>query len=145
MRSFAWLVLAVPVALAACTPEPKELTVERAIVRLSPNPAAPSVAYFTIKGGPVADRLIAVSSPVVIRTEMHESMTAGGMASMKPITSVPIPANATVTFEEGGKHAMLFNVNPGIKPDEAMALVFTFASGDKLQIQASVRRPGQVL
>lgn len=146
MRPIGWLAVTASIALAACSGTPAELTVERAMVRLSSNPAAPSVAYFTIKGGPVADRLIEVSSPVVIRSEMHETMKNGSMTTMAPITGgVAIPANGTVKFEEGGRHLMLFNVNPGIKPDTAMALVFTFASGNKFQIQASVRRPGQLL
>lgn len=146
MRPIHWLALAASVALAGCGEKAPELAVERVLVRLSPNPAAPSVAYFTVKGGAVDDRLINVSSPVVVRTEMHESMMNGAMMTMKPIEGgVPIPANGTVKFEEGGKHVMLFDVNGAVKPDTTMRFVFTFASGRKMEGQASVRAPGQVL
>ena len=158
MRANGWLCLTVTLAMsmtvAGCDTGPQALTVERAVVRLSPNPAAPSVAYFTLKGGPVDDRLIDVLSPVAVRAELHESMTMNnpstssgqGMATMKPIEGgVPVPAGSTIKFEQGGKHVMLFGVNARVKPDETMALVFTFASGSKYRIQASVRRPGQVL
>lgn len=113
MRLHGWLAPIASLMLVACGDGPAELGVERAIVRLSPDPAAPSVAYFTVKGGPTDDRLIAVT-PVVIRTEIHESMTMDGMAIMKPIAGgVPVPANSTIQFEQGGKHVMLFDVNKG--------------------------------
>lgn len=145
MRSIVRFVLCAPLALAGCG-KSEELTIERALVRLSANPRAPSAAYFTVKGGPVDERLIDVSSPVVIRAEMHESMKDGAMATMKPITGgVAVPAHSTVQFEEGGRHVMLFSVNSGITPGKTMALVFTFASGNKFQIQAKVRRPGEIL
>lgn len=129
------------VALASCAKE-KELDVTDAYVRFSPVAANPSAAYFTLHGGQQDVSLIGVSSEVAIRSEMHESMGSGGMAAMKPIMSVPVPAGATVNFEPGGKHVMLWKINPGIKPPKHIILNFAFSNGERLQADAPLVAAG---
>ncbi len=143
MRTLGIVALVSAVALSACAEKPTEPTITGAVVRLAANPKAPSVGYFTIKGGPTDDRLLTVTSPVVIRVEMHESMTSGGIASMKPLDGgIAVPANTDVKFEPGGKHLMLFNINPGMKVGQTMRLDFVFASGLQLQAYAPLRAAG---
>ena len=128
--------------LASCAPDPV-LRVDGAWVRLAATPKSPAASYFTVFGGPKADRLLNVSSPVVIRTELHESMSHGGMMSMKPITGgIDIPAGGAVEFKPGGKHAMMFNVNPGILPPRTLPMIFVFASGERIMVDAKVVRAG---
>jgi len=123
--------------LAACG-GPKELTVEHAWVRLAAVKSRPAAAYFTIHGGPKPATLVAVSSDVAVRSEMHQSMSAGGVATMAPLDRIAIPAHADVAFAPGGRHVMLFDVNPGIKPGRAMTLTFTFADGTRIPLNADV-------
>jgi copper(I)-binding protein len=125
------------VMLAACG-GPKELTVEHAWVRLAAVKSRPAAAYFTLHGGPKPATLIAVSSDVAVRSEMHQSMNAGGMATMTPLDRIAIPAGTDVAFTPGGRHVMLFDVNPGIKPGRAMTLTFTFADGTRIPLDADV-------
>lgn len=142
MRAFKFAPVIAAIALTGCG-QPEQLRVDNAWVRLAAVPKAPAVAYFTVHGGPTDDRLLIVSSPVVIRIAMHESMTSGGMASMTPIDGgVAVPAHSKVEFMPGGKHAMLFNVNPGILPPKKLPLIFTFASGERIQVDAVVARAG---
>lgn len=126
-------------AAAGCS-KPPTLSVDNAWIRLAAIPDRPAAAYFTIHGGPVDQTLINVTTDVAVRSEMHESMTgAGSMTAMKPIASVAIPATKDVTFAPGGRHVMLFNVNPGIKPGGRwVRLTFTFADGRRLQRNAVV-------
>ena len=136
------LALFAALTVAGCAPDPV-LRVDDAYVRLAATPKNPAAAYFMVVGGPSADRLMDVSSPVVIRTEMHESMTSGGMMSMKPIEGgVEIPAGGAVEFRPGGKHVMMFNVNPGIVPPRTLPMIFTFASGERITVDAEVKRAG---
>lgn len=135
MRAFSVLAA---VVLSGCAPDPI-LRVDDAWVRLAANSKSPAAAYFTVYGGPKGDRLLDVSSPVVIRTELHESMTGGGMASMKPLeTGIDIPAGGGVEFKPGGKHAMMYNVNPGIVPPRTLPMIFVFASGERITVDARV-------
>lgn len=134
---FPLLALAALPALASC--EKREVTVTDGWVRLSPNRDAPSAAYFTVKGGSDATQLSAVSSEVAIRFEMHETVRENGMMQMKPLASVEIPANSSVKFEPGGKHVMIWNINPGITPGQRMKMVFTFANGAQIEYPMTVR------
>ena len=136
------LALIAALMLAGCGPDPV-LRIDDAYVRLAATPKNPAAAYFMVVGGPKTDRLMDVSSPVVIRTEMHESMTSGGMMSMKSIDSgVEVPAGGAVEFKPGGKHVMMFNVNPGVLPPRTLPMVFTFASGERITVDAEVKRVG---
>ena len=131
----------VALALAGCAKE-KELYVSDAYVRFAPVKDNPSAAYFTVHGGPQDVSLIGVTSPVAIRTEMHETMGSGGMAAMKPVMNVQVPAGSTVKFEPGGKHVMLWNINPGIRPPKTLTLIFAFSNGERLQVDAPMVSAG---
>ncbi|WP_157215738.1 copper chaperone PCu(A)C [Flavisphingomonas formosensis] len=124
------IALVLPFALAACHKEAKvrQISVEKAWVRLSAVPGRPAAAYFTIKGGSIPDTLVQVSANPVATIELHEGGKMDGMMTMKPIASVPIPADTTVRFEPGGNHAMLFGVDPKVQPGVKLALSFKFAT-----------------
>jgi copper(I)-binding protein len=128
-------------ALAGCAKKP-QLNVTDAYIRYSPVPDNPSAAYFTVHGGDQEVSLIDVSTEVAIRTEMHESMKAGDMASMKRVTSVPIPARSIVKFEPGGLHVMLWNINPGLKPPKVVTLTFAFSNGERIKADAPLLAMG---
>ncbi|MET3825821.1 MULTISPECIES: copper chaperone PCu(A)C [Sphingomonas] len=127
--------------LAACH-EPPTLSVDHGYVRLGTMPSRPSAGYFTIHGGPTETTLIAVNSPVAVKSELHESMTAGGMATMKPLGDLKIPALSTTEFKPGGKHLMLFDMNPGIKPGRPITLTFTFSDGRRIDSLVPTIAPG---
>jgi len=129
------------VALTGCGKKP-QLNVTDAYIRFSPVPDNPSAAYFTVHGGDTDVKLIDVSTEVAIRTEMHESMSQGGMASMKPVMSVPIPARSIVKFEPGGLHVMIWKINPGLKPPKAVTLTFAFSNGERIQADAPLVAAG---
>jgi periplasmic copper chaperone A len=135
MRAFVGLVA---LALAsACQQAPAELKAEQAWVRLPAVRENPGAAYFTLKGGSDAAILLAVSAPFAVRTELHESMKGEhGMAMMKPVKDVAVPARGTVKFEPGGKHVMLFDVSPQVRAGERVPLTLAFADGKKVEVQA---------
>ena len=138
----ALLVTLASAALAACAKE-ESLRVEDAYVRFAPVRSNPSAAYFTIQGGPQDVTLIGVTSDVAIRSEMHETMAGmAGMASMKPVTSVQVPAGSEVKFEPGGKHVMLWNINPGLAPPKRIQLQLSFSNGERLRVDAPLIAAG---
>jgi periplasmic copper chaperone A len=122
-------------ALPGCAKE-QQLHVTDAYVRFNPVPTNPSAAYFTVHGGPQDVSLLSVSTEVAIRSEMHETMGEGSMASMKPVMNIDVPAGSVVKFEPGGKHVMMWNINPGIKPPKRITLTFAFSNGERIQADA---------
>lgn len=117
------------------------LAVANATLRLNPNAAAPSAAYFILTGGTSEDRLVSVTSPDAARAEMHESKMEGGMMTMTPIDAIPVPANGTVEFRQGGKHIMLFDISAAARSAGKVKLVLTFASGATLDAEAIAAAP----
>ncbi|WP_267434468.1 copper chaperone PCu(A)C [Sphingomonas sp. GM_Shp_1] len=124
--------LAGAATLAGCSGAP-ELYAEEGWVRLAAVPGRPAAAYFIVHGGPKPVDLISVGSDVAITTEMHE----GGMA-MRKLERVSVPAGGTVRFEPGGRHVMMYDMNPGVKPGRILSLLLTFSDGTRLRQGARV-------
>ncbi len=132
--------LAALLALGGC--QPQLLYIDKGYVRLAAVKGQPAVAYFTIHGDGKDHTLLSVGTDYAIRSEMHESMTAGGMASMKPIDHLPLPAGGKLEFKPGGRHVMLYDVNPEIVPGRTLALIMTFSDGTRLEYPALVIAAG---
>ncbi len=144
--------IAALVSLSACDwflasqPEVEEtaggaLAVSNPSVRLNANPAAPSAAYFTLTGGRDDQVLTSVSSPQIERAELHESKMESGMMSMAALTEVPVPADGTVEFRQGGKHVMLFGISDAARAAGRLTLTLAFRDGQTLPVE--VRFPAQ--
>ena len=133
--------IAAALALAACG-GPPTLDADGAWVRLPAVPGRPAAAYFTLHGGAADATLIDVRAPLAIRSELHETMSAGGMTTMQPLRRIAVPARAKVAFEPGGRHVMLFDVDPTVKPGATMALDFVFANGVRMKRTAQVLAAG---
>ncbi|AJP71041.1 copper chaperone PCu(A)C [Sphingomonas hengshuiensis] len=138
MRGFSGIVTAA-LLLTACQQQPAELKVEGAWVRLPAVAGRPGAAYFSVSGGDKADTLLAVTTPAALRSELHESMKGdGGMMSMAPIKDVPVPPRGTLAFAPGGKHVMLYDLGPAVKPGQSVPLSLAFAGGKTIMVQAKV-------
>ncbi|HKR16264.1 copper chaperone PCu(A)C [Rhizorhapis sp.] len=127
--------------LAACGQQ-KILYVDQAWVRLSANQDTPSGGYFTVHGGEEDVRLLSVISPTVLRIELHQSLEKNGMMSMEPVNGVDIPARTDVVFGPGGKHLMIWGINPAIRKQGKLPLTFIFSNGDRIIYDAVLRQPG---
>ena len=140
--------LALIASLAACKgqeskPAPAPvLSVTDGVVKLAAVEGRPGAAYFTLHGGAAPDRLTAVSSPKAATIELHESKMEAGMMSMRALTGVDVAAGGHVEFKPGGNHAMLFGVDPAVKPGAIVPLHFTFQSGASLDSEAKVIAAG---
>lgn len=121
-----------------------EPSVGDAVVRLAAVPGRPAGAYFTLHGGAKAATVTGVSTPAAQRAELHESrMTAGGHGmTMDPLPRVPLPAGGTVRFAPAGKHVMLFDLSPDVKPGGTVTLTFALDDGHRISAPAKVIAAG---
>jgi copper(I)-binding protein len=106
---------ATALTLAACEENMGKgpvLHISGGYVEMGATPDRPAVGYFTVKGGDAPVELVAVSADLAQRIEMHESVRENGMMTMKSIDRAPVPARGTLEFKQGGKHLMIWNVNP---------------------------------
>jgi copper(I)-binding protein len=123
------LALAALAALSLASAAQSAPTVEAAWTR----PAAQGqtgAGFMTLKNPDAKpDALVAVASPLAKVVQVHQSSMSGGMASMKEVTRVAIPAGGSVTFAPGGYHLMLVGLTKPVKVGDKVPATLTFASG----------------
>ena len=143
LRSQAFAVLAGAMLIAGCDRRPPDGAVRAsgAWVRLPAAKSRPGSAYFRLEAGSEGTRLVGVSSPAARWIELHETETSGATAKMKRRKEVEFPSRGELVFEPGGRHAMLFGINPRLKPGDRVALTFSFNVAPPVTVEAEVRGP----
>jgi copper(I)-binding protein len=131
-------------ALHACNSPPADprVSVQDAIVTLPAIPGRPGAAYFTLRTNRSPTTLVSVTSPLVQRIELHQNKAGGGMAKITSPEDLSFSGNGRLEFEPGGKHAMLFGINPSVKPGATIPLTFTVDPAPAVTVDAQVRGPG---
>ncbi len=126
-------------ALAADAADAPQFT--DAWVRLPAVSGRPAGGYFTAHGTASADTLSSVTSPRAERIEMHSMVRDGATMKMRAEPGFALPANGELTFAPGGSHLMLYGLSGELKPGDKVPLVFHFASGEKVSVEAEARAP----
>ncbi|WP_260581814.1 copper chaperone PCu(A)C [Sphingopyxis sp. PET50] len=97
-------------------------------------PDRPAVGYFRVEGGPVPVELVAVTADLAQRVEMHESVKEDGMMVMKPLLRAAVPAKGELVFKQGGKHLMIWHINPAAVRAGKLQLAFVFTNNNNERI-----------
>ena len=132
-----WTAAAIGLALAGCGSRDR-VAVKDAWVRLPAVPGRPAVAYFRLEAPAHPVTLVGTESPQAARAEMHNSMAAGGMATMTPLSRVTVPAGGGESFAPGGRHVMLFGLKPSVTAGTTVRLDLLFSDGQRLSSPAKV-------
>ena len=109
-------------------------------------PTAPGmsmgVAYLSITNhGKSADALVGASSPLADKVELHETSIVDGMARMRPLSEIVLPAGATVKIEPGGIHLMLVGLKAPLERGKTVPLVLDFRHAGRISVQLDVATP----
>ena len=129
-RAFSILALAGLIGCARVD-TPPDIAVADAWARATVPGQTSAAAYATIinKGG--EDQLVSVASPGS-SAALHSSENRNGVASMRPIDALPIPAQTTVRLEPGKNHIMLTGISQPLRAGGGFELRLTFKrSGDR--------------
>ena len=121
-----FLALALLVASGCSLADP--VTVEDAWIRAAPPGATALAGYATVHNGGRSDvRVRACDSTGFRQAALHETQHGGdGMARMRPLEALLVPAGAVARLQPGGAHLML------IGPSRA------FRAGDQVPVCLSV-------
>jgi periplasmic copper chaperone A len=129
-------------AILALTPGvmASDVMVMGAFARASAVSTAKSgVVYMTLTNhGAVTDKLTAISTPAAGMAMLHESVEAGGVASMKEMSGLEIPAGGSVEMKPGGMHIMLMGLNAPLKKGDTLKLTLTFEHAGNIDVDAKV-------
>ncbi|HUN40990.1 MAG TPA: copper chaperone PCu(A)C [Acetobacteraceae bacterium] len=114
------------------------LTVSHPWVRFL-TPQIPAAGYFTLhNNGTQPAVLTGASSPDCSQLMLHQSMDKNGMAEMKMVAAIVVPAHGSVTFHPGGYHLMCMSPTSAIAPGRHMPVNLQFKDGLSLSVDFAV-------
>jgi copper(I)-binding protein len=110
--------------------------------RPSPPAATVGAVYFTMTNlGRNADRLMAISTPVAGKVQMHESRKVQGMVQMREVTSIECLPGETVKSEPGGLHVMLLDLTHPLAAGAQFPLLMRFRDSGTVTVMIQVGAP----
>ena len=118
------------------------LTIEHLWARTTPGHAKTGAVYVTLAIQGEADRLIAVSSPVAERAEIHTHLIEGDIVKMRRLEVVEIRPGEPTVLRPGGHHIMLVGLHMQLEEGQSFPLTLTFARSGLITVDVVVERPG---
>lgn len=101
-----------------------------------------AAGFFEITNHGPADRLLAVTSPISDKVEIHTHLKEDGVMKMRKIDGVDLPMGETLTFKPGSYHIMMFDVALPENQDD-VALTLTYENADAVTIIAPLGAPNE--
>ena len=117
------------------------LEVEHPYVRAVPPGQPNSAAFMSLRNTSAETRaLIGAESPAAEVVELHTHVEEDGMMRMRRIERIALPAGETTILAPGGLHIMLIGLTSALTPGQSIELTLIEDNGERLVIQAPVRR-----
>lgn len=116
-------------ALAACSQKPAEpkIRVDDVWARSVAQGQTSGAIYMTIvNDGDAPDRLVSAKGSLSATSELHNSDMSGGMASMKPVAGLDVPAHGKVALAPGGTHIMMTGLTVPLTAGDRFFVDLTF-------------------
>jgi periplasmic copper chaperone A len=97
--------------------------------------------YLTLTNrGSASDHLVAISTPVAERAELHEDVMTKGVMSMKPVADLALAPGANVAITPGHYHVMLIGVRAPLAAGQSFPLTLTFDRAGPVEASVTVTR-----
>jgi copper(I)-binding protein len=129
-------------AILALTPGvlASDVMVKGAFARASAVPTAKAgTVYMTLTNNSAkADRLLSVTTAASETAQLHESAEKDGIATMKTVDALEIPAGGTVELKPGGLHIMLTGLKAPLKKGDMIMLELKFEQAGTVDVMAHV-------
>ena len=98
------------------------------------------VVYLRIHNrGTAPDRLVAASTPVALRSDLHMHEHIGDIARMRRTDAVAIAAGETIALAPGGLHIMLSGLEAPLREGDSFALTLHFEAAGSITVEVPVK------
>jgi len=87
----------------------------------------------------VADRLISAQSEAATRVELHTVITENGVAKMRQVQGVDIPAKGSAKLAPGGFHVMFLQLTGPFKQGDSVPVVLKFEKAGEVRVNFTVK------
>ena len=121
-----------------------DLTIGHPWSRATPGGAKIGGGYLTVtNNGSAPDRLVAATTNVADRVEIHEMAMNNGVMTMRQIPGgIPVPPGQTVAFAPGGYHLMLMGLKAPLKEGDRVKATLTFEKAGPIEVTINVEGIG---
>ena len=137
--ALALLVAAVAGAAAQTAP----IEADHVWARATPGGSKTAAVYLTlVNKGLAGDRLVAVSTGVAGRAELHITTTENGIARMRPVAALDMKPGTTTVLKPGGYHIMLRDLKHPLTEGQSFLLSLTFEKAGKMDVTVTVEKAG---
>ena len=111
------------------------LAVTGAWARATPPGAKVGAAYVTLENrGGADDRLLSIAGPAARAYEVHETVEENGMARMRPLDDLVVPAGGKLEMRPGSTHIMLTGLAAPLKAGDTVPLTLTFSLAGAVRV-----------
>lgn len=136
LRHISLLLALLPLSAVA-----NELTIDDAWIRAAPPGAHMLAGYVSLRNTGSEDvRLISAASDRFGLVEVHRSVEVDGVARMREVEAVEIPAGSEVHLAPGDLHLMLMRPQRDTVEGERIVMRLRFDDGTERAVQFEVRR-----
>lgn len=117
------------------------LEIDHAWARATPPAAKIGAAYIEIRNtGPDPDRLLAVTTPVAEKAEVHKTERDGDILRMREIPVLEVLGNDKAFLQPGGLHIMLTGLKEPLRAGSEFPLTLRFEKAGPIEIEVRVER-----
>ena len=114
--------------------------VAAAWIRSAPPTASVMAGYLRLEAAGEGATITGAECAGFGTTELHESAEVDGVATMRRLARVEVPAGGSIEFAPGGKHLMLMSPAAIPAAGETVACALLLADGTRLEFDAPVRQ-----
>ncbi|SFI07792.1 copper chaperone PCu(A)C [Albimonas pacifica] len=139
IRTLSAAALAALVALPALTAPAlaAEIEVRDAYARSS-NPKVGGAFMVLVNHGDAPARLVAVRSDAARAVELHTHVMEDGIARMRPVEAIEVPAHGEHRLQRGGDHVMMMGLTAPLAQGDVVAATLVFDDGEELAVEIPV-------
>ena len=85
------------------------------------------------------DRLISATTANVGRVELHTIINENGVAKMRQVQGIDVPAGASATLAPGGFHIMFMGLNAPFKAGEIVPVTLRFEKAGEVNVKFEIK------
>jgi copper(I)-binding protein len=125
---------------AAANAQTSPIEVQDPWARATLGQSRTGAAYLTLSAtGLAADRLVAASSPVAAKTELHNHIMVGNVAQMRQVDAIEVAPGSPTLLQPGGLHIMLIDLKAPLQAGTSFPVTLTFEKAGTVTVQVAVR------
>ena len=119
------------------------MAVSRPWARATPGMVRTGAVYLTMSNhGAAMDRLVAISTPVAGKAELHTAVMENNIMKMRRLSAIEVHPGEPSVLRPGGMHVMLMGLRAPLREGDVFPLMLRFEKAGRLEVRVEVGKIG---